>query len=87
MQGKKMSAADLPQLESTEKQYPIGDDLIWYELQLINRDFDSLKWRVEKLGRQLSQTLENHCKVSDDLMKRVATLTAEIAALKGVTNA
>lgn len=66
----------------TAEQYPVGDDLVWYEMQLIVRDFDSLKWRVEKLGRQLQQTYENHRQLNDDLMKRVAALTAELAALK-----
>ena len=66
----------------TAEQYPVGDDLVWYEMQLIVRDFDSLKWRVEKLGRQLQQTYENHRQLNDDLMKRVTALTAELAALK-----
>ena len=66
----------------TAEQYPVGDDLVWYEMQLIVRDFDSLKWRVEKLGRQMQQTYENHRQLNDDLMKRVAALTAELAALK-----
>lgn len=66
----------------TAEQFPVGDDLIWYEMQLITRDFDSLKWRVEKLGRQMQQTYENHRQVNDDLMKRVNALTAELAALK-----
>ena len=74
-------------MSMTAEQFPVGDDLVWYEMQLITRDFDSLKWRVEKLGRQMQQTYENHRQVNDDLLKRVATLTAEIAALKGVTNA
>lgn len=66
----------------TAEQYPIGDDLVWYEMQLIVRDFDSLKWRIEKLGRQMQQTYENHRRLNDDLLKRVSALTAEIAALK-----
>lgn len=74
-------------MSTTAEQYPIGDDLIWYEMQLITRDFDSLKWRIEKLGRQMQQTYENHRKVNDDLLSRIAKLTAELAALKGVTNA
>ena len=66
----------------TEEVFPIGDDLIWYEMQLIVRDFDSLKWRVEKLGRQMQMNYQNHIVVNDDLMNRVSALTAELAALK-----
>ena len=78
----------------TEEQFPIGDDLVWYEMQLIVRDFDSLKWRVEKLGRQMQMTLDNNVKMSNDLMRRLSErnavinqLTDELSALKGVTNA
>lgn len=66
----------------TEEQFPVGDDLVWYEMQLIIRDFDSLKWRVEKLGRQMQATLDNNVKMNIDLMNRVSALTAELAALK-----
>lgn len=66
----------------TEEQFPVGDDLVWYEMQLIILDFDSLKWRVEKLGRQMQATLDNNVKMNIDLMNRVSALTAELAALK-----
>lgn len=71
----------------TEEQFPVGDDLVWYEMNLIVRDFDSLKWRVEKLGRQMQMTLDNNRHMNKDLLDRVQTLTAELAALRGVTNA
>jgi len=66
----------------TEEVFPIGDDLIWYEMQMVVRDFDSLKWRVEKLGRQMQQNYQNHNIINDDLLRRVSALTAELAALK-----
>ena len=71
----------------TEAEFPIGDDLVWYEMDIITRDFDRLKQRVEKLGRHMRHTLDNNVKMNRDLLNRVSALTAEIAALKGVTNA
>lgn len=73
-------------VERTEPEFPVGDDLVWYEMQNIMLDFQTLQYRVEKLGRHMKHTLGNNVQMNKDLLDRVRTLSAELAALKGVTN-
>lgn len=82
-----MDGADLISPEQSPQEYPVGDDLIWYETVQITRDLKHCAQRIERLGEHLKINLENNRTLLATYSDRLSELTAELAAIKGVTNA
>ena len=75
-------------------QYPLGTDLIWYESNSLMADLDSMRNRFDSLTKQMRTAFSNQVKLNTDLLdlvnirdRKIEELSAELAALKGVTNA
>ncbi len=70
-------------------QYPLGTDLIWYEVTQTLSDLDTMRRRIDYLGKNMRKAFDNQVQANTELLnavnirdRKIEELTAELAALK-----